>query len=422
MLVYMSAILLINGEQWTSLSSITPQLTVYFNRTPQDINWFSNIFIIVISILATPSVYFPKFIKIKYCLLIGGLLHAIGTLIKLMVSLFPFTSNERFIACIIGTIFPSLSQAFILNIPPYLSKVWFSKGQRNLTTSIAYGSNFLGIAIGFLFPNSLLSLTSYGLEFQTIIKILFGCEFGFSAIVFCSMIFVVIEKPKAPARTNQTDPPESDQKNKKPKVKNLIFSLFGLFKNGKVVLYLIAFGLCYSAPTVFYTFLSEFISLYLKDEPNLTGFSGSVSVLAGALLMFLTGFIITKTGPNVARIISILCFIVTLATLIIMVIMIYTFPFNKSSIFILVVFYGIFSAPYNSIGIELLVTLTQPTQPYVCSTASLIIGNILSCIYIYTLGYLKEFNKIVASIFISIACYIISLMVVSFVKISNDTT
>ncbi|KAF1742156.1 hypothetical protein MXB_3380, partial [Myxobolus squamalis] len=269
-LFVLSATLFFNGEQWTCLSSITPQLEVFFNKSAQEINWFSNVFLIVLSIIALPSVYFPNLFGLKNCIIIGATLHVIGCLAKLVSSIVILNTSLLYYAWLLSVVFPAISQGFVLNLPPYLSEKWFDKKKRNLSTSIAYAANFLGVSTGFIFPNIILSHSSISVSFFTKLKIIFYSE--------------------------------------------------------------------------------------LENPLNLTGYLGAIAIIFGATFMFLSGFIISMYGK-----------------------------------------------------IELLVQATHPMQPYISCTAGLILANIFSSIYIYTLGFLEIPTKYTISLIVAAGSYAICL-------------
>jgi FLVCR family feline leukemia virus subgroup C receptor-related protein len=62
--------------------------------------------------------------------LVGSFFTAVGVIIKCFI-------NQGFYICIIGQVFASIGQPFLLNLPAKLASVWFGPNERIIAVTIA---------------------------------------------------------------------------------------------------------------------------------------------------------------------------------------------------------------------------------------------------------------------------------------------
>uniref|UniRef100_A0A6G3MDV9 Solute carrier family 49 member A3 (Trinotate prediction) n=1 Tax=Henneguya salminicola TaxID=69463 RepID=A0A6G3MDV9_HENSL len=110
----LSLSLLLNGHYWISFSAITKELSIYFNKKESHINWFSNVFLLFPGFISLISVFLPNIIGLRWCLILGCLLHGSGTALRFS-ALFIIKEdlNLQFIICMLGSVILSFSQGIL---------------------------------------------------------------------------------------------------------------------------------------------------------------------------------------------------------------------------------------------------------------------------------------------------------------------
>ncbi|CAF3612492.1 unnamed protein product [Adineta steineri] len=137
-----------NALIWINFSPIANLGTEYYKVSYDAINWLSLMYMIVSIPFTLPSTWLIDKLGVRYGMLIGTWMNAVGSIVRCFSILPIFSNSGRFTILMIGQFICALAQTFILFIPTKFSFVWFSEQQRSLANSIAIGSNFFGILIG----------------------------------------------------------------------------------------------------------------------------------------------------------------------------------------------------------------------------------------------------------------------------------
>ncbi|KAF1742989.1 hypothetical protein MXB_1272 [Myxobolus squamalis] len=175
--------LLLNGQYWISFSAITTELSIYFNKTTSQINWFSNVFLLFPGLVAMFSVFLPDTIGLKWCLIFGCLLHSLGSFLR-FIPVFALAANKdaQYVICLTGSVILAFAQGVILNLPSYLSAKWFGANERDVSTAVACLSNLIGYSLGFLFSFSVMRNYSNPDQYGKGLKIIVCVEFSASLV------------------------------------------------------------------------------------------------------------------------------------------------------------------------------------------------------------------------------------------------
>lgn len=170
--IILSLSLMVSCEFWISFSTIKGELALYLNLETEVIDYFNTAFLISYFVESIPSLFIPQYIGLKNCIIIGSFLNFIGSGSRTIGFLIneKFNKNGQkpitFTLLMLGNIFASFAQGFILNIPTMVSMEWFPENER--VTSITWITNgsILGTSIGFIFA----PLLVYSMNIEEITK------------------------------------------------------------------------------------------------------------------------------------------------------------------------------------------------------------------------------------------------------------
>lgn len=170
----LSMLLFLSGNCWISFSAMSYELSIFFDKSLSDINWFSNVFMICPGVMSLISIVFPHILGLRKCLIIGAILNSIGSTVRVIPFYFiDIPKDIQYIICMIGTITLSISQGnlvikigIVLNLPSFLSSKWFGAKEREMSTALMCLSELIGTMTGYINAFSIMKLYSDSDTFQ----------------------------------------------------------------------------------------------------------------------------------------------------------------------------------------------------------------------------------------------------------------
>ena len=326
-----------NALGWVTYSSTADRYGEAYNLTPNEVNMFGLIYMILYPIVCIPEAYLVDNVNTYLALSLASFTTLLGSFLK------AFPNN--ILLSYIGQILCSLFQPVILNSPAKISAVWFKDENRAKITTICVVSNNLGVMFGIIFHTFFIddesSKDKYKQEFE---KYVFA-EFILS-ILLCLPTFVFVRsKPKIPVSPSQNlyiAPP-------------LKKSLKLLFTNKNFNILLVCFTCIIGIWNMYGTIFTPYMAKYNITDSRAAIIS-SIANFASLFFAMFGSYIIDKTKKF--RLILLIC---NLSALIIMII--YTLLLELVDNLDVIFIFGILL--YSSL-VGFLITIHTNGMDYVC--------------------------------------------------------
>ena len=135
----------LNQLCWISMQPIVGAIQNGYNVATSTIAAIGIIFMGVFVIFYYPSNIALDRIGLRFGVLIGVTLTAVGMWIKVLI-------NTSFSFVLVGQVFAAVGQPFLACAPGKLAGQWFGENERVIATTVATASQPLGVAIGYIFP------------------------------------------------------------------------------------------------------------------------------------------------------------------------------------------------------------------------------------------------------------------------------
>eukprot|EP00112_Aurelia_sp_Birch-Aquarium-sp1_P002323 Seg1254.8 transcript_id=Seg1254.8/GoldUCD/mRNA.D3Y31 product="Feline leukemia virus subgroup C receptor-related protein 2" protein_id=Seg1254.8/GoldUCD/D3Y31 len=475
-----SLVSMMNEIIWISLSSISNIVQEYYQVSSLAVDWLSMIYLLLF-MLAIVSAYLLHKYGLKFAIVTGALLNAIGSSFRAVG-----VNRSGFVFVFIGSSFAALGQCFLFFLPPYIAAVWFGEHERATASSIGMLMSIAGIAGGFLMgavvvPNS----KDYDHKVKNGMLELLISQAGISAILAIVSIVVVKDAPPTPPSRSQSlhyeqgnGPNEStssykelpgndfdsnieeeqretidvassssyDESDRTPLlngksdinplsatfsgdeapeqqeakndtatrgVPDFKESLKQVLKNKQFLILLQAYGINFGVFTSCSTVLNQMVIARHPTKGNAIGYMGFAAVLCGMVSIFLSGIILDK--KKIYRGYSIGIF-ASSAIMILAYTLLLLYRVDFYLLFISFALFGLVSYPYTIVGLEHAAEITYPIREGTTSGLLIILGGIYGIILIYVVENIKMNGGYEIGGFIFAFCYLIGLVLVSFVN------
>ena len=427
---------MINEEIWMSLSTITSIVKGYYQVDPIWINWLSLIYILLLVLLLPPSSYFLTRYGLRCTMVMGGMLNALGSCLRLIGS-----GRNGFVYVFVGSTISGLGQCCLFFLPPHIAAVWFGDNERTVASSIGMLASFSGVAAGFLLSTFFVSnLREYESKIGHGIRNLLMFEALASTVLFLLCVFVVKDAPPTPPSRSQelrckgvtssyvdkittlkdeTEQgllsPKSEKCKSETSVSNSeanhshkVYNTFGnesacdkveenipsfkdslimLFKDKQFNLLCQAYAI-YTASMFSYTTVLNEITVYaFPGKEKEVGFIGIATVLSSLLSMFLCGVILNRTKHF--KFFSVMIFFLAFISTLLLTIVLHTVKSIELT-FLLYILYGLFSYPFVSAGLEYVAEVTFPVPEITSSSVCLMFSSLYGVILTEIFGILLE--------------------------------
>ena len=190
---------MMNEEIWISLPSITSIVQKYYQVNPLWINWLALPYFLSMVLFLAPSSYFLNRFGLRCTMVIGGMLNALGSCLRLVGS-----GRNGYAYLLVGSTLCSIGQCFLFFLPPHIAAEWFGDSERTIASSIGMLVSFSGAAVGFLLSTFFVSnVREYESEIGHGIRNLLMFEAVASTVLFVSCVFVVKDAPPTPPSRSQ---------------------------------------------------------------------------------------------------------------------------------------------------------------------------------------------------------------------------
>ncbi|KAF7284226.1 hypothetical protein GWI33_022378 [Rhynchophorus ferrugineus] len=224
--------------QWVEYSIVTNIVMRYYNVSSSAVDWTGVMFMIVWPIFVFPSSFLIDKLGLRFAALTGCFLTGIGAATKL------FSIHQgAFHIVLLGQAIVSLSQVFILSLPPKLAVTWFKPNEVSTVCSIGVFGMQLGSALGFLLPPMIvkdhLNLNDVGSNLKVL------C-WGLSIAIIPACIGVVLYFPRMPKYPPSSAQAEERKKPQEVTMGTFLNSLRDLLKNKGFLIHTLGYGVTFT--------------------------------------------------------------------------------------------------------------------------------------------------------------------------------
>ena len=447
-LAVFSLISMMSNEIWISLSTITSIVHTYYQVNPMFIDWLALISLLLMIFLLVPCSYLLHRLGLRWTMIIGGLLNALGSCLRLLGA-----GRSGFVYVFTGSCICALAHCTLFFLPPHVAVVWFGDRERAVASSIGMLVNASGVGVGYLLGTLFVSgQKGDAKEIGYGIRNLLLFEAIASTVLFLVCVVIMRDAPPTPPSRSQrlrnmmldadykgdtiksrsragskqlvsADHEDLSEKSRleegqlqdhqssygtlqgeyaRVKVDNNVVS----FKDSLMMLlrdkqfhllcqaYAIYTGLRFTYTTIF----NQITILAFPGKEKEIGYMGFAALMSGLLSMFLSGIFLSRTREY--KLYSRLEFALAATSTLALTIALH----NGASLemtFVLYILYGLFTFAYMSMGLEYIAEITYPVPEILSSSISIILASVYSIAITQTIGI--QFNN-----GINIGGYIIS--------------
>ncbi|KAM3143426.1 hypothetical protein pb186bvf_004487 [Paramecium bursaria] len=186
-----------NAFAFVQYSPILSYSAKYYNRSEEDIIWFSNCYYMTYFFLA-PLGILPLEKRLDFAIMGGSLITVIGEWMK-------YFAFQNYYYALISYIILGIGQIFILAAPAYISDKWFPQHERTIATSIGTFMNYFGLNFAIMFA----AVYFNDIESDQIVERINFMNIIFALINTCAfvlcLLFVRNEPPTPPSLSAQTE-------------------------------------------------------------------------------------------------------------------------------------------------------------------------------------------------------------------------
>ncbi|KAI8093974.1 major facilitator superfamily domain-containing protein [Thamnidium elegans] len=271
---------IVSSMNWLSVAPVPDSSKEFLGISLTEINWFSNVFMLVYLFAGPLSSWSYDRFGIKLGLVIGAVLQALGAWLRYF-SVFVNDPTGRFALAMIGQVVCAIGQPFILNICTPYAALWFSADGRGTATMVGGIANSIGMAVASLIlPAIVTSADTVPTGFLVI-----AC-----ATTACAIpAFFVPKKPKSP--------PSYSASSKNKFAISFGQSLRELASNWNYLIIMVSFGVLCGLASAFTSILTQIVAPYGISADD-AGFLGAAFIIAGLVGAIITGIFIDKTGRH----------------------------------------------------------------------------------------------------------------------------
>ncbi|CAG9768816.1 unnamed protein product [Ceutorhynchus assimilis] len=336
--------------QWVEYSIVTNIVMRYYNVSSTAVDWTGVMFMIVWPIFVFPSSFLIDKLGLRFAALTGCFLTAIGASVKLFS-----VQPENFYIVLIGQAIVSLSQVFILSLPPKLAVTWFKPNEVSTVCSIGVFGMQLGSALGFLLPPMIVKDDPELLVIGSSLKQL--C-WALALGVIPACVAVVAYFPHQPIYPPSLAQAEERKQAQEVTMRTFLKSLKDLITNKGFCIQMMGYGISYGIFSAFGTLLNPFVLSYFPGAAEDAGRMGLVMIMFGMTGGFLVGILLDKTHKYketnffiyVGSAICLVALLVCLQTK------------SKILVYLTIAIFGFFLNAYIPAGIEFASELTYPAN------------------------------------------------------------
>lgn len=311
---------MINSFQWIQYASINDTFSSYYGVPASWINWTSIIFMLVYIPLIVPASWLLDLIGLRNCIIIGSA----GTTLGACVKIFSL-GRDGFYITMIGQTIVAVSQLYIISVPPALASVWFPDNQVSIATALGVFGNQLGIGLGFIIPQALISdhtdMDSIRAGLQ---RLFYSVSVSSGILTLLIVIFFQESPPKTPgmARLQQINESRRLQQDKinpseisrnAQQRRSYKRTLIKLFKDKNFMYLFASYGINGGVFYAMSTILSQILTPNFHDQ-SIIGKVGLIITVSGMIGSIMCGYAMDRS--HAYKTVSILIYTSTLVSFI----------------------------------------------------------------------------------------------------------
>uniref|UniRef100_A0A0K0FZ47 MFS domain-containing protein n=1 Tax=Strongyloides venezuelensis TaxID=75913 RepID=A0A0K0FZ47_STRVS len=384
-----------NAAIWLSYTNIS-RLTVpfYCQSSLEDINkpsscdisyWSSQIFQMVGMLTGVLGMYITDKHGIKLSCILGCVFNAAGALLRVISSMPIISIKARLPLMYFGQTLAAMAQPFFLCLSPKVAEYWFGDHQRAFANSLSFSANPIGVAIGTLIPNFVISTKDKSDEEEDtnqlfiLNMILFTITFATAVLSF----FIKSNKPPTP-------PSPSSATDHSP---DFFIGFKMLLHNKMFYVQLITFGVAFATQWSFPVFAEQM--LHEIGYSYIASYLVVLSAVAGTIGSIVAGNYIDKS-KNFKGFINTSYIVIAIITLCINFHIRQPYFGQEQAtsahiwICLLVIILGYFTIPVFPIGLELCVETTYPVAEATSSGILVITGQFQLFLLTFIMQYLHS--------------------------------
>ncbi|XP_033633355.1 solute carrier family 49 member A3-like [Asterias rubens] len=266
-----------NAMAWICFAAITNITAVYYNVTPDDVNWLSLIYLIVTVPFGFLASWVLDTFGIRTGMLIGSWVNLLGIILRFFSTLPAVPEDSRFTVVMCGQGLAALAQPFLLFTPTKLAAVWFPDNQRAFANTLGSMSHPLGILASFLLSSLIVSKPA---DIPTMLWV-----YTIPAAVACAMctLGVCQSAPPTPPSASAAGDHETFLAGLQKCIENLPFMLL-----------MLTFGGGYGLFNGLSTFLEQIVCPIGYND-NFAGLVGGLMIAFGLVGAVASGLIVDRT-------------------------------------------------------------------------------------------------------------------------------
>nr|XP_023024267.1 uncharacterized MFS-type transporter C09D4.1-like [Leptinotarsa decemlineata] len=248
----------LSTAQWIEYSIINNVVMKYYHVSATTVDWTSMSFSIMWPILVFPVSYITDKMGLRAAVLIGILLTALGAGVKVLS-----VGENLFYVVLLGQVIVSISQIFLLNLPPKLSAVWFKPEEISTVCSLGILGMTSGTAISYFIPPIMVRDSDNLDEIAEDLRVMCWGVFLLSIPLVLIVFFYFPERPLNPPSMAMFE-----ERNNRNEVTIFLFakSFELLMKNKAFHVHNVAFGCNLGIYTAIGTFLNQFVLSYFPGD------------------------------------------------------------------------------------------------------------------------------------------------------------
>ncbi|KAF0992695.1 hypothetical protein HZS_1261 [Henneguya salminicola] len=252
------------------------------------------------------------------------------------------------------------------------------------------------------------------------LKIIVSSEFFFAIVVLLITCIFAENCPKTPPSKSECTIEEGmEAMSNKETMIFLIKQTMSLFKNIKISIFLIIYGVYYANTAITSMFLTEMNDFFNKDTNRISGYIGACCTLMGAFGTLFFAALVGKFGPKYNKhFSSYINFVCSLMTIVIIFINQKGLN-NNYTIFVSMLLLGFHSDAFCSLGFEMLANISYPVQSNVSANAGLLVGNLIGAVLIPIFGIFSNHNKYLISLIFTASAYALNSILLTFLHFQN---
>ncbi len=258
------------------------------------------------------AVYLQKQYGLRYTMIYGGILTALGCLIRWIAAQVHSSNGPdaqvvaTYVFILIGTFIVAQVQPVYLNLPTLISMTWFSVGERDFAMTILSLANTAGAALGSIVPTLIVkerdtAPTALGPDISMLLLVQLIVAIIALALVYYgyanapavppSIGAERLLKQQAPPALSGTEPNSNRTKAKGTKEVSMYNSVCKLLKSTQYLLLLCAFGCALGIVNSLASLLGQ---LPTNNTPYQVGVIGFCLILCGFFGAVISGILLSK--------------------------------------------------------------------------------------------------------------------------------